>query len=91
MYAPLTARPNRWRKFDEQNDKCAYPRKRPFHFRDMQPIMGFVAHVGSVVVCIAGLPWRREHNGIGSIQAFIQYLRSFNQPITSWEHIQPMR
>ncbi|NLB43680.1 MAG: ABC transporter ATP-binding protein, partial [Clostridiaceae bacterium] len=48
----------------------------------MQPVMQFVGNVGYVVVCILGgyLAIRRAIS-VGDIQAFIQYMRSFTQPI----------
>lgn len=48
----------------------------------MMPIMGFVGNLGYVVICIMGGYFAA--NGkmtIGGIQAFIQYVRQFNQPI----------
>ncbi len=49
----------------------------------MMPVSSFVGNLGYVAVCIAGgylaVLGRIE---IGDIQAFIQYVRSFNQPIT---------
>lgn len=48
----------------------------------MQPIASFVGNIGYVFVCILG--GFLAINGritIGNIQAFIQYVRSFNQPI----------
>lgn len=48
----------------------------------MMPIMGFVGNLGYVVICILGGYFAA--NGkmtIGGIQAFIQYVRQFNQPI----------
>lgn len=49
----------------------------------MQPISVFVGNLGYVGVCILGgfLAIKGTIN-IGDIQAFIQYVRSFNQPIT---------
>ncbi len=48
----------------------------------MQPVMQFVGNVGYVVVCILGgyLAIRRAIS-VGDIQAFIQYMRTFTQPI----------
>ena len=49
----------------------------------MQPITGFIGNIGYVGCCVLG-GYLSIHNGlaIGDIQAFIQYVRSFNQPIT---------
>ena len=49
----------------------------------MQPIMGFIGNLGYVAVCILG--GYLAVNGrisVGDIQAFIQYVRQFNQPIS---------
>lgn len=49
----------------------------------MMPIMSFVGNLGYVFVCLLGgyLTVKKVIN-IGDIQAFIQYMRSFTQPIT---------
>ena len=48
----------------------------------MQPIMQFVGNLGYVGVAIAGgLLAIRGTIGVGEIQAFIQYVRNFTQPI----------
>ncbi len=54
----------------------------------MQPITGFIGNVGYVGCCVLG-GYLAIHNGlaIGDIQAFIQYVRSFNQPITQTAQI----
>lgn len=49
----------------------------------MQPIMAFIGNLGYVAVCILG--GYLAINGrisVGDIQAFIQYVRQFNQPIS---------
>ena len=49
----------------------------------MQPITGFVGNVGYVAVCLLGGVLAGGGSiTIGDIQAFIQYVRQFNQPIT---------
>lgn len=54
----------------------------------MFPIMMFVGNLGYVAVCILG-GWLAAKNTItvGDIQAFIQYVRSFTQPITQLANI----
>lgn len=54
----------------------------------MQPITNFIGNLGYVGCCVLG-GWLSIHNGlaIGDIQAFIQYVRSFNQPITQTAQI----
>ncbi len=49
----------------------------------MQPIMGFVGNLGYVAVAISGSVLAiRGVIDVGEIQAFIQYVKSFTQPIT---------
>jgi ATP-binding cassette subfamily B protein len=54
----------------------------------MMPIMNFIGNLGYVAVCILG-GWLAIRNAItvGDIQAFIQYVRSFTQPITQLANI----
>ncbi len=54
----------------------------------MQPITNFIGNVGYVGCCVLG-GYLAIHNGlaIGDIQAFIQYVRNFNQPITQTAQI----
>jgi len=54
----------------------------------MFPIMGFVSNLGYVAICILGgyLAVQKAIT-VGDIQAFIQYVRSFTQPITQIANI----
>jgi ATP-binding cassette subfamily B multidrug efflux pump len=54
----------------------------------MMPVMTFVGNLGYVAVSILG-GWLAIQNAItvGDIQAFIQYVRSFTQPITQLANI----
>jgi ATP-binding cassette subfamily B multidrug efflux pump len=54
----------------------------------MMPVMTFVGNLGYVAVCILG-GWLAIRNAItiGDIQAFIQYVRSFTQPIAQFANI----
>jgi ATP-binding cassette subfamily B protein len=54
----------------------------------MMPLMNFIGNLGYVVVCILG-GWLVLRNAItvGDIQAFIQYVRSFTQPISQIANI----
>lgn len=54
----------------------------------MMPVMTFIGNLGYVVVCILGgyLAIKKTIT-IGDIQAFIQYVRSFMQPITQLANI----
>jgi ATP-binding cassette subfamily B protein len=48
----------------------------------MMPIMTFIGNIGYVVVCIlGGFLAAKNAITVGDIQAFIQYMRSFTQPI----------
>ncbi|MGG5460624.1 ABC transporter ATP-binding protein [Clostridium sp. B9] len=72
------------KEFDELNNtlyKSAW--KSQFLSGMMMPIMSFVGNLGYVLVSILG-GWLTIKNVIqvGDIQAFIQYVRSFNQPIS---------
>jgi ATP-binding cassette subfamily B multidrug efflux pump len=54
----------------------------------MFPIMNFVGNLGYVAICIlGGYLAVRNLITIGDIQAFIQYVRSFTQPITQIANI----
>lgn len=49
----------------------------------MMPIMGFVGNIGYVAVAIlGGYLTIKKTIEVGDIQSFIQYVRSFNQPIS---------
>jgi len=54
----------------------------------MMPIMMFIGNIGYVAVTILG-GWLAIRNAItvGDIQAFVQYVRSFTQPITQLANI----
>lgn len=70
-------------KFDQSNNilyESAW--KSQFLSGLMMPIMTFIGNLGYVAVCILG-GWLAVRNAItvGDIQAFIQYVRSFTQPI----------
>ena len=54
----------------------------------MQPLSGFVGNIGYVGVClVGGIMAGGSMISIGDIQAFIQYVRQFNQPITQMAQI----
>ncbi|MFC2063743.1 ABC transporter ATP-binding protein [Chloroflexota bacterium] len=54
----------------------------------MMPLMNFVGNLGYVLVCILGGYYAVQGLiSIGDIQAFIQYVRSFMQPITQLANI----
>lgn len=70
--------------FDKENEKLYESGwKAQFLSGLMMPVMGFVGNLGYVVICMAGAAM--AGNGtmtLGGIQAFIQYVRNFTQPIT---------
>lgn len=75
--------------FDELNNtlyKSAW--KSQFLSGMMMPIMSFVGNLGYVLVSILG-GWLTIKSVItvGDIQAFIQYVRSFNQPISQMAQV----
>lgn len=72
------------KEFNVENDnlyKSAW--KSQFLSGLMMPIMGFIGNIGYVVVSIIGgyLAIKKTIE-VGDIQSFIQYVRSFNQPLT---------
>ncbi|EGW37244.1 ABC transporter transmembrane region family protein [Desulfosporosinus sp. OT] len=69
--------------FEKVNDKLYHSAwKSQFVSSIMMPVMGFVGNLGYVLVSILGgyLAVKKVVD-IGDIQAFIQYMRSFTQPI----------
>jgi ATP-binding cassette subfamily B protein len=76
-------------QFDRYNDTlydAAW--KSQFLSGMMMPVMMFIGNLGYVAVCLLG-GWLAIKNAItvGDIQAFIQYVRSFTQPITQLANI----
>lgn len=72
------------KQFKKVNDELyENARKAQFLSGLMMPILNFISNLGYVGVCVLG---GYLANGklveIGDIQAFIQYVRNFNQPIT---------
>ncbi|SHI65454.1 ATP-binding cassette, subfamily B [Clostridium cavendishii DSM 21758] len=77
------------KKFNKMNDKLfTVAWKSQFLTSIMMPLMGFVGNLGYVAVCIFG-GWLAAKGTIqvGDIQAFIQYVRQFNQPLTQIANI----
>ena len=77
------------RKFDEFNDelyKSAW--KSQFLSGLMMPAMFFVGNLGYVAICIFGGHFAAAGKiSVGDIQAFIQYMRQFTQPISQVANI----
>lgn len=75
--------------FEEENEKLYNAGwKAQFLSGLMMPVMNFVSNLGYVVICIVGASMAAGGGmTIGGIQAFIQYVRSFTQPITQMAQI----
>ncbi len=77
------------RQFDEYNTKLYNSAwKANFLSGLMMPITGFIGNLAYVAICILGGYY--AVNGamtVGGIQSFIQYVRSFNQPIAQIANI----
>ncbi|NLT73581.1 MAG: ABC transporter ATP-binding protein [Chloroflexi bacterium] len=72
------------RQFDELNGELYNSAwKSQFLTSLIFPAMGFIGNLGYVVICVLGA-WLAAQQliTVGNIQAFIQYVRSFTQPIT---------
>jgi len=69
--------------FEKENNKLYNAGwKAQFFSGIIQPVMGFVGNIGYVVICIVGAGMASSGAiTIGGIQAFIQYVRNFTQPI----------
>lgn len=77
------------KKFETYNETLyASAWKSQFLSSMMMPVMGFVGNIGYVLVCILGgyLAVNKIIN-VGDIQAFIQYMRSFTQPLSQLANI----
>ncbi len=77
------------RAFNQYNDQLyASGWKSQFLSGLMMPVMNFIGNLGYVCICILG--GYLAVNGqiqVGDIQAFVQYVRSFTQPITQIANI----
>jgi ATP-binding cassette, subfamily B, multidrug efflux pump len=76
-------------KFDNYNNTLySSAWKSQFLSSIMMPLMNFIGNLSYVIVCILG-GWLVLRNAItvGDIQAFIQYVRSFTQPISQIANI----
>jgi ATP-binding cassette subfamily B protein len=75
--------------FDALNQKLYHSAwKANFLSGLMMPITGFVGNLTYVVICAAGSFFAiRGMITIGGIQAFLQYVRSFNHPLTNIANI----
>ncbi len=75
--------------FDRENNKLYNAGwKAQFLSGLMMPVMTLVGNLGYVVICVVGASMAAGGAmTIGGIQAFIQYVRSFTQPITQLANI----
>ena len=80
---------NSIKKFDELNENLAEnARKAEFLSGLMMPLMGFIGNLGYVLVCVVGAILAAKSTlSIGGIQAMLQYVRNFNQPINQLANI----
>lgn len=76
-------------KFNEQNGKLYKSAwKANFFSGLLMPITNFVGNIGYVAICILGGYFVVNGNmTVGGIQAFIQYVRSFIQPVAQLSNI----
>lgn len=76
-------------KFDELNNKLyGSAWKSQFLTGMMMPVMNIVSNLGYVAVCVlGGYLAAKQTIEIGDIQAFIQYVRQFTQPIAQIANI----
>lgn len=77
------------KEFNEQNEKLySVAWKANFFSGMMMPIMNFIGNVTYVIICIVGGYYAAQGTLlVGDIQAFIQYVRQFNQPIAQLSQI----
>ena len=80
------------KEFSETNDTLyASAWKSQFFSGMMQPIMNFVGNLGYVAVAVVGgYLTIRGSIEVGDIQAFIQYVRQFTQPISQLAQVSNM-
>ncbi|MFZ7120814.1 MAG: ABC transporter ATP-binding protein [Eubacteriaceae bacterium] len=76
-------------KFDGLNNKLYRSAwKSQFLSSMMMPVMNIVGNIGYVAVCVLGGALAvKQTIEVGDIQAFIQYVRSFTQPISQLANI----
>lgn len=79
-------------EFDEVNDRLFRSGwLAQFLSGIMQPIMGFVGNIGYVAVVVVGAFLAVDGAiAIGDVQAFMQYVRNFTQPITQLSQVSNM-
>lgn len=76
-------------KFDDLNEKLyGVAWKAQFLSGLMMPVMNIVSNMGYVAVCVLGAALAAKQTiEVGDIQAFIQYVRNFTQPLSQLANI----
>lgn len=71
------------KNFEEENDKlCDKYEKSQFMTSMIEPITMFIGNIGYIaVICVGALLAIKGMLTIGNIQAFINYVNNFNQPV----------
>ena len=71
------------KNFEEENDKlCNKYEKSQFMTSMIEPITMFIGNIGYIaVICVGALLAIKGMLTIGNIQAFINYVNNFNQPV----------
>ena len=77
------------REFEEINERYyQYSRKAQFISGLIQPLVQFLGNLGYVLVCVTGGFFMISGRiSLGSISAFMQYVRQFNMPLAQTSHI----
>ena len=78
--------------FSEINDKLYHSAwKSQFFGNMMMPLMNFVGNIGYVAICVlGGFLTLGGSISVGDIQAFIQYVRNFTQPLQQIANVSNM-
>lgn len=75
--------------FEKHNNKwTGFAWKSQFLSSIMMPIINFIGNVGYMIVCVVGALFTLNGRmNVGDIQAFLMYVRQFNQPISQTAQI----
>ena len=79
-------------RFDQLNERlCDYSWKANFISGVIMPVSGFFGNLGYIIITVIGAFLCIDGRFlVGSIQSFIQYIRSFNMPITQTANLANM-
>jgi len=77
------------REYEEINEQYFnFSRKAQFISGMIMPLMNFLGNLGYVLMCVVGgIFVSNGRISLGSMQAFLQYIRQFNMPITQTSNI----